>query len=488
MLRRIFPMFAGRGKSAVLVAGLLLLEATAAWGLFFRTGLLEMAALAGLLAPAVLLAPEAVVYVGLLVVMGLTQIVKPELSPGAAGEALPSFFNVPALVVPGLSVAWLVSVIPRKSGALVPSALTWPLVAFCTVTILSLLVNSWHVVGLRPYFVGGLLMVLVNALAFVLAASVIARAGSAKHRERVVLAILLAGIAGLIWTCLISGRELLESGGRFGYEYRISPFMPEYLGGTVEPETLGLFAATMAILALALTKEWGSWPTRALLACALAAGLFVLLAAWSRTTFVGFTVAIAVMLVYGSRKRVIVLLAVLSVGLGLIVVPHVREFLSDTFLGTAPLERFILWRTAAQMATEHPLLGVGPGQFSHFATWGVSAHNIYLNTAGEMGFPALVILIWLILGLWKVGMRACRYAADRFSRAFLLAVVGIIALHTVSGFFGESIMPPFGNRQFEGLRHSVYLWLFAGIAAGWAQAEAREQAMARQEEYRIAKP
>ncbi len=73
---------------------------------------------------------------------------------------------------------------------------------------------------------------------------------------------------------------------------------------------------------------------------------------------------------------------------------------------TSNSQRIEIWKASLESVKEHPLLGVGIGNFPvvlkqniFLARAGSSAHNIYLHIAAEMGILALVTAVWF---LWLV--------------------------------------------------------------------------------------
>ena len=70
---------------------------------------------------------------------------------------------------------------------------------------------------------------------------------------------------------------------------------------------------------------------------------------------------------------------------------------------TSNKERIRIWRLSLESIKNHPLLGVGVGNFPvvlnqdlALAKAGSSAHNIYLQIAAEMGIPALIFALWFL--------------------------------------------------------------------------------------------
>ena len=449
------------GSVAGLPCALACLAAIVAYVVFFGSRLSQTAALLTLAALPLVLAPDKAIYVGLLAVMGLTSSIGPGLTPS---EELKGVFNVPLLLFPLLSIAWLVGVAGKKPDYIVPNPVSRPLVAFFAVAVFSSVAN-WGHVTFPHMIVGSLLMIIVISMSFVLGASVVARAG--HRRDRVVLSILLAGALAMIWSCKVSAVEFAPSSLLPGYASRLSPIREQ-----LNLVPLGVFGFLMSF---GFMLEVPKPASRLLALLGLLTGGSLLLWGWSRASFVGVGIAVGVMVFYRWRRLAWALAYGSAIAGVLIAAPVVREGGFHAFTAYAAGSRFVLWHSGLEIALERPLQGVGLGQFSRFAPWGVSAHNNYINVAAETGFAGLAALVWLLLSLWQVGLRL-RRAADTFiSRAFSLGLLGVITSCAVASLFGEGIMPPYANRQFDWLRGVVYLWLLAGMGAGWTHARKREQ-------------
>lgn len=80
---------------------------------------------------------------------------------------------------------------------------------------------------------------------------------------------------------------------------------------------------------------------------------------------------------------------------------------------TSVSARFIYWKSALQIASEHPILGTGPGTFGPSfarikpagAEMARLAHNDYLQQASDSGWPAfsiyLTLILWLSYSLYR---------------------------------------------------------------------------------------
>jgi O-antigen ligase len=108
-------------------------------------------------------------------------------------------------------------------------------------------------------------------------------------------------------------------------------------------------------------------------------------------------------------------------------------------LGTDSLPiRFELWRQALQMSFQHPLLGVGIGQFPAAQFWiahdspytlpSNNCHNLVLQLAGEFGWPAA--LATAALALWWF----CSQAKERLAAphtALALGAMLVLGIHSL---------------------------------------------------------
>jgi len=75
---------------------------------------------------------------------------------------------------------------------------------------------------------------------------------------------------------------------------------------------------------------------------------------------------------------------------------------------TSNAQRIEIWKASLESIKEHPLLGVGIGNFPvvlnqriFLARAGSSAHNIYLHIATEMGILALTVAVWFFWLVFK---------------------------------------------------------------------------------------
>lgn len=119
--------------------------------------------------------------------------------------------------------------------------------------------------------------------------------------------------------------------------------------------------------------------------------------------------------------------------------------------------RFWAWEAGWRMALDHPILGLGPGNFrtgygkfykpreareAQFAPerW-ATAHSVYFQVLGELGFVGLGLFLWLVLSIFRTQRGLLRrYPPDssadgEFVRAACLGMQGSLLAFLVGGLF-----------------------------------------------------
>ncbi|UCH79448.1 MAG: O-antigen ligase family protein, partial [Candidatus Coatesbacteria bacterium] len=211
-----------------------------------------------------------------------------------------------------------------------------------------------------------------------------------------------------------------------------------YLAAAGRARRLGLFALlAAAALALFVTFSRGGW-------LGAAAGLAVLIGgAWLNRKTLGLaTGRLTALTAAGAVILVPVVAVILARGVG-----------GDQLSATS---RLADWKTALAMIRDHPLLGVGKGNFLALAPlynpWAMAypVHNIYLLFWAEAGLGGLLALVAILLGAFRAAARALarRTAAEAL---FGLAALGAFAGLAIRMFISMSFVHPFVSLTFVAL-------------------------------------
>ena len=182
---------------------------------------------------------------------------------------------------------------------------------------------------------------------------------------------------------------------------------------------------------------------------------YAVVATYSRSGLIAMIVSVLICLwefgVRGKRFYVLLLAGILGiVGLGVAIsTPHylirIKSLFSGDIKGSGDkgsLEaRKELLRESIQLTLQHPVFGVGPGNFP-VATeaWRV-AHNTYTELSAEGGFPALILFV-AILGLAFRNVRRVRktdqYRRSREIQLFTSAMWAGLAAYVVGAAFAST--------------------------------------------------
>lgn len=103
--------------------------------------------------------------------------------------------------------------------------------------------------------------------------------------------------------------------------------------------------------------------------------------------------------------------------------------------------RLELWGLGVDFAQQHPLFGLGPGNYTQYfnefyhVEWNIAAHNMFVDIVAETGFPGLVIFaaIWYFATAALVRSRS--RIADRPTRCLVMGGFASIWVYLVTGSF-----------------------------------------------------
>ncbi|MGH9533437.1 MAG: O-antigen ligase family protein [Terriglobales bacterium] len=200
------------------------------------------------------------------------------------------------------------------------------------------------------------------------------------------------------------------------YHTRYVDFRPGYVVGDANYFTLS--AVVCLPLALFLLRERRPWQRAALVVCVVLTLLAVALAA-SRGGFLALLAALGY-LWWRSAHRI------RNLGLiALVLVPLVafapdsafhRLVKPDYSDQEAVQNRLVVWRAGLKIIADHPLTGIGLGNFKpmveHFEHSGLRvdslAHNTYIQLAADLGLPGLTLFLVLFSVAFVQAARAVR--------------------------------------------------------------------------------
>ena len=254
------------------------------------------------------------------------------------------------------------------------------------------------------------------------------------------------GVVGVI-TAVTSGgqeQELVGLGteatgraaGSFGHPNLLAVFLATSLaasgavmvGGRPQFRPVAATAFIAALTGLALTLSRGG-----LLAAGAAVVVMLMWRPFRRMALVAVAVGAVALLIAGGE----LLGSTQSVDL-------VTKRIESVQYATQADPRVELWRRTPEIIEDHPLIGVGAGQFSDAsAAYGLRdpaseyqpfehAHSIPLTVAAELGLLGLAAFLWFAVALGGVLVRACK-RSQGWARAYAFGLTAALVAIAVQG-------------------------------------------------------
>lgn len=235
----------------------------------------------------------------------------------------------------------------------------------------------------------------------------------------------------VVCICLIT-LQALHSSVRM--EGRLVASISERYGN---PNDLALAIVLVTPFIFALLIEGGSIVKKAIWAVALCGMAYSVLLTSSRGGLIAFLVAVVVSLwEFGFKGRRIYLILVAGLGIFVLVVASSSSRMGERMRAMASpdedesayqsrIDRQMLFWRSIELTEEHPLLGIGSGNFAELSgNWHVT-HNTYTELSAEGGIPALALFLLI---LWRsfANLRGARRAA-RDKPELLLWIGGLRA-------------------------------------------------------------
>jgi len=191
---------------------------------------------------------------------------------------------------------------------------------------------------------------------------------------------------------------------------------PRATSSTAGAYTLGAYLVAILPLALLLADKRQFFKTSRYAYVAVIFLVLGIIFTFDRLHWVVMATTFVVATVINKNRRPLVAFLLLA-ALTILFVPNVAQrFQSTLTLFTHMSDRDILWRGAAMLGLEHPIIGFGPRTFREIfpllselgdgrtGSW----HNDYVQVYMDSGLVGLVPLLWLIAATFTSSIRALR--------------------------------------------------------------------------------
>ncbi len=213
----------------------------------------------------------------------------------------------------------------------------------------------------------------------------------------------------------------------------------------------------VASMVVILRAWWQRLTSGVVLAMALVAQFF----AYNRA---GWLALVAQGVTYGlctGRRRFAIwfFASCVAIGFGLVLASQVGYQRGSVSPSTLNI-RLALWKSGVTAVAEHPLVGLGYGEYtfkttiSEYPPYGL--HNTFLMVAVGSGIPALAFFVWILIVIVKVLLRRFRMSEDQLEMGLTIGLVMMVVGFAVRNFF---------NYMFAGsLAYLFWILVAAGLA------------------------
>jgi O-antigen ligase len=212
---------------------------------------------------------------------------------------------------------------------------------------------------------------------------------------------------------------------------------------------------------------------------------------YTRSVYMGFFVALMIMLFSSRKQRLVALMVILAVSIGVLgnwsaITSEDREAGGMATKSTAQ-SRLVLIDVSLKMFADRPFVGVGLARFldyspeyvktvrttflgyrEHWIGQSVNQHNHFLSVLTEIGLIGFVPLMIIYFTLFRTLRKAYYVEAENYDKELVVCVWAIWAAHMVNVMFIEP-------RFFEFM--NAFPYICAGIIVGGYQRAKLKQAV-----------
>jgi O-antigen ligase len=284
------------------------------------------------------------------------------------------------------------------------------------------------------------------------------------------VATVFLGLANLAFGIEAAGEHYVGEGA----------YVLRFTGAHENPNRAAAFMCAALPFGLFAVKH-GSRRVRLLGVAGVVVLIVAIFATFSRSVVVPFTVIAAAVLLREVRSRRSYLALVALLAVGILLAPGyywerllgLREALETTSLDWSVYTRMLALRTAWEMFLDHPLTGVGLGNFIEAASYQlfvrIVVHNSYLEILVGAGIFGLVAFLWMLFSGIRHAWTGARHRW-RLKPAWVRSLSFYFFLSGVSIYLSAL----FGTMPF---RYPLWIPVAAGLVIGrWLREEPEDGA------------
>jgi O-antigen ligase len=374
----------------------------------------------------------------------------------------------PVFLVPALAAAWFLNGMWNRSLRLPKSRTTLPLLLFVGSGLLSLAAGTAYWDPLVPRATNLVLVQLAQWAIFALSAAIFWLTSDLGARGR--------WLQVATFTFLVLGSVVVVS-------WYVHP-----LWSILDWARLangGMFWAWLAALAtgqLMFNRKLGTAVRLWLLALLLAAAYVV----WFQMSewvsgwgpFMAAVLTVVWLWLWKRNRMAGLAIALLLIALPVLLYPVFFEHAGgQAEFQTSWGGRQVLYKAVLDLVKEHPVLGLGPAAYRHYAFThqlslgtgralylrpNVSSHNNYIDIYAQMGLLGVGWFLWFLTEVALVGWRLVPRFQGGFAEGYVCGALGGLVGTLVAMMLVDWFLPYVYNVGFRGFRTSALAWMFLG--------------------------
>lgn len=318
-------------------------------------------------------------------------------------------------------IGWIYRLVKKKSKGSFRTPLDLPIIIFAIIGFISTfnsLIPKQSLMAI-PIFVVGI---------FLSYHLVLGNITDKKFLKKFILAMILGGT---ITACLGIFQHLI-----WGVERSYATL--------IHINTLAGYLTLMIPIVFSLLFYVPKRSEKILLTFSLITMIICLIFTRSRSGWLALVGAMSFLVIIKKEKRLAIGLTLVIIVVVSFLIPSVNTRLRTVFDLIANKERISLAKSALQMIKDHPLTGIGVNTFLYIYPQYQSpeegapskpqphAHNVFLQIGAEMGLFAIIIFLWLLVRVFKIGWETLRRTKDDYLRALVIGLLGSLIAFLIS--------------------------------------------------------
>lgn len=256
----------------------------------------------------------------------------------------------------------------------------------------------------------------------------------------------------MVSTFIVSLIGIIEGICGIGFIQKSENGVRDRIFSTMEnSNNLGVFMvmAIFPLIVLAISEK--NRRKKVIFAVIAAMAFLNIVMSFSRNAWIGFVIGCIVLALTYSWKFIIALIAAGGIS---VFVPQITSRLSEFTDPAQNMSRIKLWDIAGFMIKDHPIRGVGNGNYrvlydkykvllkqkiEYYPSKDFHPHNIILKVQSELGVFGTAVFVFMIISVFYRIVKFTRQVEDKFYtpffRGFIASLAAFVCMNLIDNFF-----------------------------------------------------